>query len=416
MKNLGFILLGGAVALLASCHAAPDKTTPTAAAGQAPAVVAKETSTAEPVAKQSFAGYRRFRGTVGDQPVTVELTIGPSNNSRKAATVCEGSYTYDRHPAGQLVLHGPQPFYPQRSLVLIEADTVHPDIPTGRWEASQPAGAVLTGTWTSPAGRQLPFSLHEDYTDGQGHLVAVRYEIFMESVVGAPCLSEFYKGETKAEHRQRLKDQPTASFDRQYLYLLGPEAKQPALRLLQCPPPRQRRAALQQALKEAGDCMTVSDKLGVTYNDYGLLAFYEYHEEFYQGADHPNHGINATIYDLRTGETLALDGLLKPGTNHALRQLITRELQEEMELDASEVLHPAEGDSTNTELPRAGVGLSADGLIFQYGDDELGAYAYGMPSVTIPYAELIPLLRPDSPVARMLRQRGLWPSVGPKRQ
>ncbi|AWM32077.1 hypothetical protein DDQ68_04275 [Hymenobacter nivis] len=109
--------------------------------------------------------------------MTVELTIGPIDNSRNAATVCEGSYTYDRHPAGLLVLHGLRPFYPQRSLVLAEADTTRPGTLTGRWEASQFAGAVLTGTWTSPAGKQLPFELHEDHTDGQGHLMAVRYEL-----------------------------------------------------------------------------------------------------------------------------------------------------------------------------------------------------------------------------------------------
>ncbi|MGI4763114.1 MAG: hypothetical protein ACRYF0_20540 [Janthinobacterium lividum] len=32
----------------------------------------------------------------------------------------------------------------------------------------------------------------------------------------------------------------------------------------------------------------------------------------------------------------------------------------------------------------------------------------GSAEVTITYSELLPLLRPDSPVARMLRARGLW--------
>ncbi|WP_262709795.1 hypothetical protein [Hymenobacter sp. UV11] len=29
-------------------------------------------------------------------------------------------------------------------------------------------------------------------------------------------------------------------------------------------------------------------------------------------------------------------------------------------------------------------------------------------TLVVPYAELLPLLRPASPVARMLRERGLW--------
>lgn len=238
--------------------------------------------------------------------------------------------------------------------------------------------------------------------------MAVRYEIFTEGVTGARCRPERDENETNAEYRQRLKDQPAASFDRQYLRLLGSAAMQPALRYLQCPPPRQRHAALQAALKEAGDCVSNTDGMSVTYNDYGLLVLLDYGEEYYQGTPHANHRVDITTYDLRTGEALTLADLLKPGTEHALRQLVTRELRHEMELDASEVLSQADGDSTTTELPRAGVGLSAEGLIFQYTDYELGGYAYGQPRVTIPWVDLLPLLRPTSPVARMLRERGLW--------
>jgi hypothetical protein len=147
----------------------------------------------------------------------------------------------------------------------------------------------------------------------------------------------------------------------------------------------------------------------VTYIGHGLLATHQYHETYFQGTSHPSHEVDATVYDLHTGRALALVEIVKPGTDHALRQLITQHLRQEMELEATEaILKPAEDDSTTTELPITGVGLAADGLTFQYTDYELGAYAYGMPLVTIPWAELLPLLRPASPVARMLRVRGLW--------
>jgi hypothetical protein len=179
---------------------------------------------------------------------------------------------------------------------------------------------------------------------------------------------------------------------------------------LQCPAPRARRADMRAALAEVGDCANSTDRLTVTYNDHGLLAVGSYHEEYYQGTPHPNHSVEATIYDLRTGRTLALADLLQPGTDHALRQFITSALRTDMELGAAEVLHPAEGDTATTELPQTGVGLAPDGLVFAYGDSELGGYAYGMPSVTIAWADLLPLLRPRTPVARMLRERGLWTS------
>ncbi len=324
--------------------------------------------------------------------------------------MCEGSYSYDRHPGGQLLLRALQFLRPAQPLLLAEAEAGHPRQATGRWQATQPAGPALIGTWVSPAGKQLPFSLQEDYTDGQGHLMAVRYELLEEHVQGAPCQPEAYENEEAADYRQRARELPAASLDRQYLHLLGPEAARPALRALQYPPSRARRAEMRAALAAAGDCATNTDNLAVTYNDHGLLALSRYHEEYYQGTPHPNHTLDAAIYDLRTGRVLALADLLRPGTYHALRQFITSALRTEMELGTTEVLHPAEGDTATTELPRTGVGLAAEGLVFSYSDNELGAYAYGMPSVTIAWADLLPLLRPRTPVARMLRERGLWAS------
>jgi hypothetical protein len=401
--------VGVGLVLLAGCHTAPDKT------ASKPATRLQEPTTPADVpavghdirATTPFTGYHRYRGTVGGQLVTVELTI-TAKSEKPLLLVAEGSYRYDRHPNGQLQLSAPQPYQPQQPLLLAETDSEHSGQATGRWQATQPLGSLLNGTWNSPSGKELPFSLREDYTDGRGHLMAVRYEMLYESVEGARCKPDAYDYETKAEYRQRLKEQPTSSLDRQFLHLLGPEAAQPTLQHLQCPSPRERRAAMLAALAEAGDCAASDDKLEVTYNDYGLLALGEYHEVYYQGTPHANHNVDATVYDLRTGETLMLNDLLKPGTDHALRQLITHELHDQMELEASEVLHPSEGDSTTTELPRTGVGLTTDGLTFQYSDYELGAYAYGMPYVTLVWVELLPLLRPDSPVARMLRERGLW--------
>jgi hypothetical protein len=406
--------VGVGLVLLTSCHAEPEKSaarlTTRSQEPTTPAAVPAVTQVIR--ATTPFTGYHRYRGTVGGQPVTVVLTI-TAKSEKPLLLVCEGSYRYDRHPSGQLLLSTPQPYQPQQPLLLAETDSGHVGQATGRWQATQPAGALLSGTWSSPGGKQLPFSLREDYTDGHGQLMAVHYEVLDERVEGPVCKPDAYEGETKAEYRQRLKDQPASSLDRQYLHLLGPEAAQPIWHL-QCPSPRERRAAMRAALAEVGDCAASDDKLEVTYNDYGLLALGEYHEEYYQGTAHPNHAVEATIYDLHTGKTLALADLLKPGTDHALRQLITHKLQNEMELAASEILHPAEGDSTTTELPRTGVGLTAAGLTFQYSDYELGAYAYGMPYSTIAWAELLPLLRTDSPIARMLRQRGLWKQQKPR--
>jgi hypothetical protein len=69
--------VGVGLVLLAGCHTAPDKT------ASKPATRLQEPTTPADVpavghgirATTPFTGYHRYRGMVGGQPVTVELTI-----------------------------------------------------------------------------------------------------------------------------------------------------------------------------------------------------------------------------------------------------------------------------------------------------------------------------------------------------
>lgn len=235
---------------------------------------AKPAATAAPAAP--FSGYHRYRGTVGGQPVTVELTIGP-DPGKPAALVCRGSYYYERHPAGKLLLQSPLAWRPHLALALAEteADTTHR--PTGRWLATQPAGPVLSGTWRSPADQALPFSLREDYTDGQGHLMAAKYEL-AEAAAKVPCRPEHTEDETAAQYRKRIAT-TDHGYSQLFLHLLGPDTLRPALLGLQCPTPLARRQLARAAAHKDDGCNMYSTSLGVDYNDYGLLAWTEYSME-----------------------------------------------------------------------------------------------------------------------------------------
>ncbi len=344
-----------------------------------------------------FVGYHRYRGTVGGQPVTVELTIGNVGDS----LVCMGSYTYDRHPAGYLLPHGTRPFLAQRPLGLVEADTAHSHQPTGYWQANQPAGPLLLGTWHSPAGKQMPFSLHEDYTDGQGHVVAVQCEV-LEEEEEAPCQPERDEGESKAAYRARTQDL-TSTYHQDFLHLLGPDTLRPALRRLQCPVPAKRR---RQMREQAGGCNQMKHQLQVVYNDHGLLSLERAIKDFYEGADHPSHEWNTTTYDLRTGQPLAITALIRPGTDSILTRLIAQHLEKDEFNTLEDLLNSPAADSASAPLLQLGLGIGDEGLEFTYSN----YYDSLTPPVTVKvsYAELLPLLRPDSPVARMLRERGLW--------
>lgn len=354
-----------------------------------------------------FVGYHRYRGTVGGQPVTVELTMSQPPLTRDQAAhaqdfvTCKGTYHYDHHPTGLLLLRDPRPWQPGQPLLLKEASSARPRQPTGYWQAGQPAGPVLTGTWRSPAGQQLPFRLHEDYTDGQGHVVEVQYEMLQEDEE-APCQPARKEGESKAAYRARTQDL-TSTYHQDFLHLLGPDTLRPALRRLQCPVPAKRR---QQTREQAGGCNQVEHQLQVVYNDHGLLSLERAIEDFYEGADHPSHEWNTTTYDLRTGQPLAITALIRPGTDSILGRLIAQHLEKDEFNTLEDLLNSPAADSASAPLLQLGLGIGDEGLEFTYSN----TYDSLTPPVTVKvsYAELLPLLRPDSPVARMLRERGLW--------
>ena len=404
--NLAGVLLAGCQPTAenqAATASAPTKAAPVTIAAPIPAA----TSPAPAAPASAATGTYRYRGTVGTQPVTVELTVSlpPLTRAQGAHApdflTCAGSYLYDRHPVGMLLLSGPEPFRPGQPLLLTEADSARPRQATGRWQATQPFGPVLTGTWRGSAGQLLPFRLHEDYTDGQGHLMAVQYELLQEGEE-EPCESERKTGESKAAYRARIKDL-TGHCNEVFLHLLGPDTLRPALRALQCPVPARRRRQLRE---QAADCNQGERHLRVVYNDYGLLSLERYVEDFYDGADHPGHALSTTTYDLRTGQPLVIAALLRPGTDSTLTRLIAQRLDEEENSTLLELLSRPATDLASAPLTQLGLGIGDAGLAFTYSN----YYDSVTPPVTVelPWVELQPLLRPNSPVARMLRARGLW--------
>ncbi|NML64195.1 hypothetical protein HHL22_03155 [Hymenobacter sp. RP-2-7] len=408
MKNLYRALLAGALPLLAGCHAEPGNTTATPPAHPPQAAVPRATApTAAPVAAAPpFTGYHRYRGRVGGRPVTVVLTIDSTEAYHGKKLACTGSYYYGQATGGLLNLAAKGTYQPQQPLQLRESASARA---TGTWQATQPAGPLLSGTWTSPAGKQLPFELREDYTDGRGHLMAVRYEVLGESVV-LPCQLEHYEEETKEEYRTRLENAPNG-YDLPFLHLLGPDTLRRSLGALQCPVPRERRQLVRAQAKENG-CNYHSESLQVDYNDYGLLAWSGAWTDEYEGGARPGHGQSATVYDLRTGHVSTMADVFRTGADALLQRLITQHILHDDNPDLTPtpgLAVPARADNL-APLP-SDFSLEENGIAFLYNIDELAQLTDGgaiILSVPVPYRELQPLLRPTSPVARMLRERGLW--------
>lgn len=132
----------------------------------------------------------------------------------------------------------------------------------------------------------------------------------------------------------------------------------------------------------------------------------------YLGGAHGSAFFRPVAVDLRTARPVALADVFRPGTPwadslaaHADRQLLAFMLSTGASAaDARSNLF-SEGYAPGV-IPHVAFALQADSLLLQFGSYEVAAYVFGVPTVTVAYADLDAFLRPDGPVARIRRRPG----------
>jgi hypothetical protein len=269
----------------------------------------------------------------------------------------------------------------------------------GSWQLSQAAGPVLQGTWVDSAGlHSHSFLLRESYQGG------VRYEVRHLALSGGrpvspdPC------------------DVPLNRYD--FLHLLGAAAARPPLSRVQCPTWADRRRQLRADYSQETSNYYLAQ---VKLNDFGLLSYQlDYADSPFEGSS--SLGTVNVLLDLVSGRPLTLISQLLPGYQLSLRRLLAKRLLAEQQLHEDDYgqLNPKlygweqrNDHGQRAKLPYlpyfgSGEGSEAGGIFslnaqgLQIGGDHK-AYL-----VTIPYRELRPLVRPGTPLARMLRTRGMW--------
>jgi hypothetical protein len=275
-------------------------------------------------------------------------------------------------------------------LVLKETQYLNGQALTGHWRATQPVGPLLSGTWTSADGkRRLPFELRENYED------AVRYEVLSGSATGRICDPEDTLGGVNG---------PNSTVDREYLHLLGPDTLRPGLRRCNASRPTRRRAQLRRDTQRE-ECVYLSESVAIGLNGYGLLSIWKGRAEEGFGHRHPYYTWRNTVYNLHTGQAVALSDLLKPQTDSLLLRLIVPRLEQYMADFYGQEIRKLDWEP---RLPDSGYSLTSEGMCFSYGEgDSVASWPCVEQSVVIPYRDLLPLLRTHSPLMALLQGRGL---------
>lgn len=326
-------------------------------------------------AERSRPGPRRYVGTVNGRRATAEIGLDE-------AGLLKGRFYFWRS--------GQEYELWQRARRLPRVLALNPT--DGRWQLSQPVGPVLRGTWLDAAGRRVgTFTLRESYQGG------ARYDIHTLRLTGGVAVSP------------NSCDVPEVEQD--FLHLRGPVGRLPQARAQFPALPIRRR----QALKAHNNETHCGTELVVLFNGFNLLS-YEVHtfDSPFEGSS--SISTHAVLLDLATGWELSIYQQLRPGYARRLRWLLTMHL-----LDAPGAAAYTINDLQGWEwvadrgrrLPLAPLPADPASRTFAYtfctlNAQGLAVYARNEPLTTISYAELRPLVRPGTPLARLLQARGLW--------
>jgi hypothetical protein len=341
----------------------------------------------------STPGPRHWRGTIGQQAVTLELD--------SSAWGYSGQYYYNRR--GRL-LRFSQPSAKERRAGQIRLDETTDLKTTGYFLFSGLLRGVLTGTWRSPDGRRtLPVVLHETYADALAY-TSETWEVKLKQLIR----DDFYDNTRldSAELRQDyLNFGPSpAAANCQLQATLGRPV----------PPPRMNRyldSLLHARQKELLDYFFYGDKY-VAYNSNYLFSVVQF-ERFTtkdEGMSNMHDWGQRRTYDLRTGRRLRLADLLIPGYEKPLRRWLLQCLKSVWENNYYESV------GASGKLPVGGFLVTGTGLTFSYDDRDDDSLGFPGPyhadrsiEVEISYETLLPIIRPNGPLTALLRERHLLP-------
>jgi hypothetical protein len=340
----------------------------------------------------------RYTGTIGGQLVTAELrwqrpdSVTGSFYYQKGSAVYSLNSTRRRAGAKAFIL----------TVARLSHNGYQGEVPTGQWRlSSRLPNAVLAGTWTRPGHPALPFVLHENY------LGAVHYGLEELRLTGG-----------EASDDGRVPD-----YQRDFLTLAQPAAVPATLQRTFASSPATRRRQMLAGREADAD---VHVWVEIPLNDFGLFCYQTSYDALPFGGRHQTDN-QSTLFDIATGRTLTIASQLRPGYERPLRRLLSHHLLHDAtpELDEVNKEHnnawrwrsKKENPSQLVPLPELeeegadDLALTVEGLQASYSPYSIFESPGGMIptySLIVPYRELRPLVRPGTPLARMLQARSMW--------
>jgi len=124
----------------------------------------------------------------------------------------------------------------------------------------------------------------------------------------------------------------------------------------------------------------------VIYNANDILSL-EFSAYYYTGGAHGGYGSIFKNIDLKSGKTILLKDLLKPGYQDALSSIITKALKQQYGMTETTKLSD-NGFFVETIDPSSNFYLTKKGIGFVYNPYEIACYANGMIDIFVPFSDM----------------------------
>jgi hypothetical protein len=130
-------------------------------------------------------------------------------------------------------------------------------------------------------------------------------------------------------------------------------------------------------------------------NDNNVLALSKYTSWYSFGAAHPDYYTMFYNYDIRTGEKVLLEEILKQNYEFELNRLAEPKFIENYGMEGDWQFEPG-----NFQLAK-NFAVMPGGLLFHFNPYEIGPYSSGAPEVFLSFKEINSLINPNGPLASM---------------
>lgn len=348
--------------------------------------------------------YKKFEGTIGNNLfIKMEMI-------RKDSLLI-GNYSYDKN-AKQIYFNMESRIENDNKIHIEEDggfDSKYNNIVTGIFEGEFVSENEISGVWRNPKrNKTLSFDLVEKYSQTSTKLKMNYHSMEYGDCEGEPCAKIYYFYPTLIDfHNYDVQNKTNKNILTQIISSQVEEVQASGSenwKVLMNNFIEEYKSFEEEAESEFRMRWESSLTPTIRYNENNILSIEMMSYSFLGGA-HGNYFISHYVYDLRTGELVALDDVLNKGYKSVITKIAEAEFRKVFEIPKNHSLNDSGFWFENEVfILNNNFSINQEGIVFQFNPYEIGPYAIGAPAFTIPYAQISSFIKPDGLLGRFIKK------------